>query len=161
MHHSSRCGQPHINHFSLCNHFHHCSPNQCDASLISNDTECDQTFMHGGNQCNQTNILHANECNQTLIFCNHFLDPKICNLHKINQYGHDEKQQTCPVVVGFDSDQFIRYCDKVFSDFECNCTNFNDIFRELFQTGEVWCSHNLFLDAMENLSKYYGFLICT
>ena len=31
---------------------------------------------------------------------------------------------------------------------------------ELFQTGEVWVSRDLLVEAMELLSKYHGFTIC-
>lgn len=52
-------------------------------------------------------------------------------------YGHDKKQQTGPFIVEFNSGQFIQICDKASPDFKSNYTNFNEIARELIQTGEV------------------------
>ncbi len=75
-------------------------------------------------------------------------------------YGHEKKQQTGPVVVGFDSERFIKYCDKT-SPYYAKITDFNDISRELFQTEEVWVSWDLIIKAMEALAKYHEFTICT
>ena len=63
-------------------------------------------------------------------------------------YGHDKKQQTGPVVVGVDSDRFIKYCNRASPDYDSKFTDFNEIARELFQTGEVWVSHDLLVEAM-------------
>ena len=51
-------------------------------------------------------------------------------------YGHEKKQQTGPVVVGFDSEQFIKYSDKSSPYYDPNITDFNEISRELFRTEE-------------------------
>jgi len=75
-------------------------------------------------------------------------------------YGHDRNQRTCPVVVGFESDRFIKYCNMASPDYDSKFTDFNEIARELFQTGEVWVSCDLLVEAMELLSKYHGFTSC-
>ena len=75
-------------------------------------------------------------------------------------YDHDRNQRTCPVVVGFESDRFIKYCNMASPDYDSKFTDFNEIARELFQTGEVWVTHDLLVEAMELLSKYHGFTIC-
>ena len=75
-------------------------------------------------------------------------------------YGHEKKQQTGPVVVGFDSERFIKYSDKASPYYDPNITDFNEISRELFQTEEVWVSRDLIIMAMEALAKYHGFTIC-
>ena len=116
-----------------------------------------------GNQCDQTHILYDDQYNQILISVQSFSRTQkfAASLKSINNgytYGHDKKQQTGTLVVGFDSNKFIRYCDKASLDFESNCTDFNKIARELFQTSRVWHSSDLFCEAMEILSKYHGVL---
>ena len=71
-----------------------------------------------------------------------------------------KQQQTGLVVVGFDSERFIKYCDKASPYYDPNIADFNDISRELFQTEEVWVSWDLIVKAMEALAKYHGFTIC-
>jgi hypothetical protein len=75
-------------------------------------------------------------------------------------YGHDKKQQTGPVVVGFDLDRFIKYCDKASPDYDLNIADFNEVTRGIFQSEEVWVSHDLLVKAIELLSKYHGFTMC-
>jgi hypothetical protein len=75
-------------------------------------------------------------------------------------YVHDKKQQTCPVVIGFDSERFVKYCDKASPYYDSSCTDCNDIARELFQAEEVWVSRDLIVKAMVALAKYYVFTIC-
>ena len=63
-------------------------------------------------------------------------------------------------MVGFDSERFIKYCDKASPYYDPKIADFNDISRELFQTEEVWVSRDLIIKAMEALAKYHGFTIC-
>ena len=81
-------------------------------------------------------------------------------IHDEYTYSHDKKQQTGSFMVGFDSDKFIKCCDKASPDYDSNFVDFNEIARELFQTEEAWVSRNLLVEAMELLSKYHGFTIC-
>ena len=63
-------------------------------------------------------------------------------------------------MVGFDSERFIKYCNKASPYYDPKIADFNDISRELFQTEEVWVSRDLIIKAMEALAKYHGFTIC-
>ena len=61
------------------------------------------------------------ECNQTYLSLTRFSTYRqfAASLKLINDkytYGHDKKQQTGPVMVGFDSDRFIQYCDRASPD---------------------------------------------
>jgi hypothetical protein len=83
-----------------------------------------------------------NGCNQTHISLVRFSTSQqfAASLKLINDeytYGHDKKQQTGTVVVGFDSDRIIKYCDKASPDYDLNFADFNEITRELFQSEEV------------------------
>lgn len=74
--------------------------------------------MQHGNQCDQTHILHADACNQILISvqsfsCSQKFAASVKSINIAYTYGHDKKQQTGFVIVGFNSDQCIQYCDKV------------------------------------------------
>jgi len=105
------------------------------------------------------------ECDQTHLSPMRFSPSRqfTASLKSINDeytYGHDKKQETGPVVVGFDSDRFIKYCDRASPDYDSKFANFDEIAGELFQTGEVWVSHDLLFEAMELLFKYHGFTIC-
>jgi hypothetical protein len=75
-------------------------------------------------------------------------------------YGRDKKQRTGPVIIGFDSERFVKYCDKASPYYDSSCTDFDDIARELFQAEEVWVSRDLIVKAMKVLAKYHGFTIC-
>ena len=68
---------------------------------------------------------HANEYDQTPIPTSRQSPSQdfTTSLKLINKeytYGCNKKQQTGPVVMGFDSDRFIKFCDKASSDYEPN-----------------------------------------
>jgi len=87
----------------------------------------------------------------------------VASLKLINDeytYGHDKKQETGPVVVGFDSDRFLKYCNMASPDYDLNFADFNEITREVFQAEGVWVTHDFLVKAMELLSKYHGFTFC-
>ena len=71
-----------------------------------------------------------------------------------------KKKQAGPIVVGFNSERFIKYCNKASPYYDPDIADFNDISRELFQIEVVWVSQDLIVKAMEALAKYHGFTIC-
>ena len=81
-----------------------------DAKAYGDDDECDQTH------------LSPVRFSPSWLFA--------ASLILINDeytYGHDKKQQTGPVVVGFDSDRFIKYCDRASPDYDSKLTDFNGL----------------------------------
>lgn len=60
----------------------------------------------------------------------------------------------------FDSAEFIKFCNKASSYYYPKYCTFNNLAIMLFQVGEVWCIHDLLVEAMELLAKYHVITIC-
>jgi hypothetical protein len=114
-----------------------------DARANCNNDECDQTYISPMNFSTSQQFA---------------VSPKLIDDEYI--YGHDKRQQTGPVVVGFDLGRFIKHSGKASPDYDLKLADFTEIARELFQAGEGWVIHDLLVEAMELLSKYHGFRIC-